>query len=183
MHERDCIPPRSVSGPPRAFCLFRLVNLSFWHVVVFVYPLFNRVCSSGSQICDPQLSAGEKQELKNVVEKLRGNGDGLSPMRVPLQLSLLISPIYLLIPSQLVKKPFSRQTMYSISMKLGNAKTDLILEVERAIWLVIFCLADGTLDAGQLFHRLSETLPWNKIVAALSCDYERHWFKLGTWCI
>ena len=70
------------------------MNLSFWLVVVFVYLLFNRVCSSGSQICDSQLSAGEKQELRNIVEKLGGNGDGLSPMRAPLQLSLLISSIY-----------------------------------------------------------------------------------------
>ena len=97
-------------------------------------------------------------------------------LRSPLQLSLLISPIYLLFGVQLVKKNYNRRTMLLMNQVLGNRKTDLTIEVEKAIWKVVFSLAKGRLDPAQLLHRLCQDLPWEKIIAAKDSAVECHWF-------
>jgi len=114
-----------------------------------------------------------------IVRKLTGGNEGVSRLRAPLQLSLLISPLYLLCPFQLIKKTYNRQAMLSINRLLGNGKTELIIEVEKAIWNVLFSLAEGSLDSVQLLHHLCEQLPWDKITTATNSDHERHWFNLG----
>jgi hypothetical protein len=115
-----------------------------------------------------------------IARKLTGSNE-VSLLRAPLQLSLLISPLYLLCPFQLIKRTYNRQAMLYISRLLGNGKTELIIEVEKAIWNALFSLAEGSLDSVQLLHHLCEQLPWDKITtaAAATSDYERHWFNLG----
>jgi hypothetical protein len=122
------------------------------------------------------LSAQDEEDLRNlqflttnIAEKLSTSKDGLPYLRAPLQLSLLISPLYLLIPSQLHKKSYSRQLMLSTSEVLGNQKPDTLVAVEKAIWKVVFALADGRLHPAQLLKRLADDLPWGRI-AKLSPD-------------
>lgn len=107
--------------------------------------------------------------------------DGVSQMRAPLHLALLISPIYLLLPVQHFKKSYNRQTMLNISTCLGNSKPRILLEVERTIWRTLFSLASGLHDPIDLLHQLSEDLPWNSISAASSVHSE--WFNLGAFVI
>ena len=97
-------------------------------------------------------------------------------LRSPLQLSLLISPIYLLFGVQLMEKNYNRRTMLLMNQVLGNGKTDLTIEVEKAIWKVVFSLSEGRLDPAQLLHRLCQDLPWEKIIAAKDSAVECHWF-------
>ena len=130
------------------------------------------------------LSAQEEEDLRNlyflttnIAEKLSNSKDGLPYLRAPLQLSLLISPLYLLIPSQLHKKSYNRQLMLSTSEFLGNQKPDTLVAVENAIWRVVFALADGRLHPTQLLKRLSDDLPWGRI-AKLSPD-ECCFFAIG----
>jgi len=128
------------------------------------------------------LSDQEKGDLedlaklsKTVAQYITG-GERLMFLCSPLQLSLLISAIYLLFGVQLVKKNYNRRTMLLMNQVLGNGKTDLTIEVEKAIWKVVFSLAEGRLDPAQLLHRLCQDLPWEKIIAAKDYAVECHWF-------
>lgn len=130
------------------------------------------------------LSTQEREDLHDlssltatIASQLKHPIEGLTFLRAPLQLSLLISPIYLLIPGQLMKRTYNRLTMLSINKLLGNEKPQSIIDVEKAIWDVVFSLAEGRLDPAQLLHRLSRDLPWDKIMAA-ERD-ECHWFDLS----
>jgi len=131
------------------------------------------------------LSAADQDDVKDLTTLLagisasHGSADGVSCMRAPLHLALLISPIYLLLPVQLFKKSYNRHTMLSISQSLGNKKPKIILDVETAIWRTLFSLASGLLDPLDLLQRLSDQLPWNQIEKALSNDSDRTWFSLG----
>lgn len=98
-------------------------------------------------------------------------------MRAPLHLALLISPIYLLLPIQHVKKSYNRHTMLSISTCLGNLKPQIVIDVEQAIWRTVFTLASGANDPFDLFQKLSADLPWNRIRTASPVDSS--WFDLG----
>jgi len=100
-------------------------------------------------------------------------------MRAPLHLALLISPIYLLMPVQLFKRAYNRQTMMNISRSLGNDKPEALLNVEMAIWKTLLSLASGSLDPLDLLQRLSDELPWERIKSALSTDSNCAWFSLG----
>jgi hypothetical protein len=119
----------------------------------------------------------ELESLFNGLSAAQRPRDGLSCMRAPLQLALLVSPIYLLLPSQHVKKSYNRQTLLKISSCLGNAKPQPLLEVERAIWKTLFSLASGRLDPFDLLHQLSDSFPWEDIQGASSADSS--WFDLG----
>ena len=103
--------------------------------------------------------------------------DGVSYMRAPLHLALLISPIYLLIPIQHFKRSYNRHTMLSISTCLGNSKPQVLVDVEKAIWRTLMSLASGMVDPFDLLHQLSDGLPWDNIRALSSTDSE--WFNLG----
>lgn len=130
------------------------------------------------------LSDHEQEDLRslyflttNIAQKLSGSKDGLPYLRAPLQLSLLISPLYLLIPSQLHKKSYSRQLMLAINARLGNQKPAPLVAIENAIWKVVFALADGRLNPTQLLKRLADDFPWGAI-AKLSSD-ESGWFRIS----
>ena len=116
----------------------------------------------------------DTNDLCTMMSAVASNGfaDGVSFMRAPLHLALLISPIYLLLPVQLFKKSYNRQTMLQISQSLGNNKPKILLDVEKAIWRTLFALALGTLDPLNLLQRLSDQLPWNDIEAVSSLDSE-----------
>jgi hypothetical protein len=111
-----------------------------------------------------ELTAGQRQ------------ADGVSFMRAPLHLALLISPIFLLLPIRLFKKSYNRHTMLSISTFLGNFKPQLLLDTEKLIWNTLFSLASGTRDPFELLRQLSDALPSNDILSACT---DSHWFDLG----
>jgi hypothetical protein len=107
------------------------------------------------------LSTQEREDLHDLLSltatiagQLKHPMEGLTFLRAPLQLSLLISLIYLLIPGQLIKRTYNRLTMLSINKLLGNGKPRSIIDVEKEIWDVVFSLAEGRLDPAHLLHRL-----------------------------
>lgn len=67
--------------------------------------------------------------------------------------------------------------MLSIYRLLGNKKPESIVEVEKAIWKVVFELSEGHLDPAQLLLNLYDNLPWEKM-ASLSED-DLRWFDLS----
>ena len=114
---------------------------------------------------------------RNIAKTLSGTQNGFPFLRAPLQLSLLISPLYLLIPSQLHKKTYSRQVLLATSERLGTKKPAALLAVEKAIWKVVFDLADGCHHPTQLLKSLAHDLPWGDI-KQLSQD-EECWFAVS----
>ena len=134
--------------------------------------------------CDNPLPLSDQEKgdledlslLSQIVAQHVTGSERLMFLCSPLQLSLLISAIYLLFGVQLVKKNYNRRTMLLMNQVLGNRKTDLTIEVEKAIWKVVFSLAEGRLDPAQLLHRLCQDLPWEKIIAAKDSAVECHWF-------
>lgn len=129
------------------------------------------------------LSPEEQEDLNDLREFFSGlsqeqrSKDGVSHMRAPLHLALLISPIYLLLPTQHVKRSYNRHTMLTISNALGNFKPQVVLDVETAIWRTLFSLASGLSDPFDLIQQLSASLPWQEIQAASSPV--SNWFDLG----
>ncbi|PPQ66501.1 hypothetical protein CVT26_011189 [Gymnopilus dilepis] len=103
-------------------------------------------------------------------------GQSLACFRGPLQLALAISPLYLLCPAVLCKKPWSRRLILSAAFHLGNEKPTSLLESEKAIWTVLLSMADGDLDPLDAPTRLKEYMPWGLIDSAKSCQ-DRFWFK------
>jgi len=103
--------------------------------------------------------------------------DGMSNLRSPLHLALLILPIYLLLPIQHFKKAYNRHTMLTISTCLGNSKPQVLIDVEMSIWRTLFSLASGRRDPFDLLHELSNELPWDTIQAASAAHSK--WFTLG----
>jgi hypothetical protein len=69
--------------------------------------------------------------------------------------------------------------MIELSTFLGNSKTPILQEVEKAIWKTLFSLASGTLDSRRLLNQLVDDLPWDQIQRAGSDESERTWFSLG----
>jgi hypothetical protein len=100
-------------------------------------------------------------------------------MRAPLQLALLISPIYLLLPLKLFKKSYNRNIMLAMSSCLGNSKPQVLFDIEMTIWKALCSLASGTVDPFNVLHELSDSLPWDRIQEAFSTDSAK-WFNLGT---
>jgi hypothetical protein len=119
-------------------------------------------------------------DLKSLFDGLTAGqrpADGVSYMRAPLHLTLLISPVYLLLPIQHFKKSYNQHMMLCISTSLGNSKPQVLVDVETAIWKTVFALTMGTNDPFDLLHQLLADLPWNSIHGASFKDSE--WFNLG----
>jgi hypothetical protein len=66
--------------------------------------------------------------------------------------------------------------MLSTSEFLGNRKPDTLVAVEKAIWRVVFALADGRLNPTALLKKLADDLPWGEISKLTSED--RCWFRI-----
>lgn len=97
--------------------------------------------------------------------------------RTPLQLALMISPLYLLMTFRLSTKSFNRKTVIDLAAKLGPHKPPLVLAVEKLIWDALFKLADAPPGAYVVLRDLANTLPWSQINDVLNGDTER-WFSL-----
>jgi hypothetical protein len=67
--------------------------------------------------------------------------------------------------------------MLSISTCLGNSKPQVVLDVEMAIWKMLFSLASGMMDPFDVLQQLSAQLPWADIDAAPLNVAQ--WFNLG----
>ena len=66
--------------------------------------------------------------------------------------------------------------MLSTSEFLGNRKPDTLVAVEKAIWRVVFALADRHLNPTALLKKLADDLPWGEISKLTSED--RCWFRI-----
>ena len=125
------------------------------------------------------LSVEEREDLQDlsglisiIGDGLGSTSEGLPHLRAPLQLSLLISPLYLFCPVQLYKRAFNRQQMLSTCQMLGNGKPDILIDIEKAIWRVVFILAKGRHDPMPLLRQLCDGLPWDRIKSAKDCWFD-----------
>jgi hypothetical protein len=62
---------------------------------------------------------------------------------LPFQLSVTISPLYLLVTCRLSTKSFHRRTIIDIAARLNPHKPPRLLAVEICIWDAVFRLAEG----------------------------------------
>jgi len=144
--------------------------------VGFSVSIIHLLCHSKTLLAEDQQAL---DDLRSLFEELSSaqKSTGVSYMRAPLHLALLISPIYLLLPVQHINKSYNRNTMISLSSCLGNCKPQVVFDVEMEIWRSLFSLASGKVDPFDVLHQLSEDLPWDRIQAASSTDSK--WFNLG----
>ena len=147
------------------------------YVLIYSVLLLSLLCHRQTLSDEDQEDLNDLRSLFDELSAAQRATDGVSFMRAPLQLALLISPIYLLLPVQHFKKSYNRHTMLSISTCLGNSKPQVLVDVETAIWKTLFSLASGMIDPFDLLHKLSDDLPWDNIHAASSMD--SGWFSLG----
>jgi hypothetical protein len=98
--------------------------------------------------------------------------------RSPLQLALMISPLYLLVTLRLSTKSFHRRTLIDTAARLGPHKPSRVIAVEQKIWDAIFCLAEGHVSVYSVLRNLANSLPWSDINVALNCDADKQWFAL-----
>lgn len=98
-------------------------------------------------------------------------------LRIPLQLAMLVSPVYLLMNTQLHKTDIDKHMLLCLAKAYGNRKPPLLLQVEKIIFSCLLKLAKGELTVIHALHAISEELPWNDIISASEND--RAWFKGG----
>ena len=96
--------------------------------------------------------------------------------RSPFQLSVMISPFYLLVTRRLSTKSFHRRTVIDFSARLGPRKPLRLLAAENIIWDAVFHLADGRVSVYTVLRDLADSLPWSDIDIALNCDSDKQWF-------
>jgi hypothetical protein len=96
--------------------------------------------------------------------------------RSPLQLALLISPLYLLVSFRLSLKSFHRRTIIDLAARLGPHKPPFVLAVENLIWDAIFRLAEGQVSVHVVLCDLANSLPLSDINVALNSDTDKKWF-------
>jgi hypothetical protein len=119
-------------------------------------------------------------EYHKFIENYRVEGCNSSVAHVgsrsPLQLALMISPLYLLMTLRLCTKSFHRRTLIDIAARLGPHKPPRVLAVEQIIWDAIFRLAEGRVSVNVVLRDLANSLPWSDIDKALNCDADKQWF-------
>ena len=97
--------------------------------------------------------------------------------RSPVQLAVMLSPIYLLITPRLSTKSFHRRTVIDTAARLGSCKPPRLIAVESAIWDAIFRLAEGRVSVYTVLRDLSNSLPWADIDMASNCETDQLWFS------
>jgi hypothetical protein len=126
---------------------------------------------------------GFVKEYEEFVAKCEVEGCNTSVSRVgnrsPLQLALMISPLYLFVTIRLSMKSYHRRTLIDFAAKLGPRKPPLILKVENLIWEALFKLAEGQSNVYDVLLGLSNSLPWDEINGDLNLVTER-WFHLDS---
>ena len=137
--------------------------------------------SSGHK--DKESYEGFVAEYEQFVENCRVEGCNSSASRIanrsPLQLALMISPLYLLMTARLSMKSYNRRTLIDLAAKLGPQKLPLILKVENLIWDALFKLAEGRSLVHDILLELANSLPWMEINGALNPGTEA-WFDLSS---
>ena len=120
-------------------------------------------------------------EYEKFIEKCRVEGCSSSASRIgsrsPLQLALMISPLYLLMTSRLHLRSYHHRTLIDFAEKLGPQKPPLILAVENLIWDALFKLAEGRFLVHTVLLELANSLPWTEINGELNPSTEA-WFNL-----
>ena len=144
-----------------------------FHLHLFSLRVISYICrppNTSSRLHDSILVSPEDQEnfeeFCELAAEVSSSVEGLSYLRAPLQLALMISPLFLLFSFQLAKKSFNRQTLFNLAIQLGNEKPDLLLEVEKSIWNAVFALAGGTSTPLQALKSVLADIPWEKIESA-----------------
>jgi hypothetical protein len=122
-------------------------------------------------------------QYEQFIEKCRVEGCNSSASRIgnrsPLQLALMISPLYLLLTARLSLKSYHRRTLIDSAAKLGPQKPPLILTVENLIWDALFKLAEGRSLVHDVLLDLANSLPWSEINGELNPATEA-WFNLDS---
>jgi hypothetical protein len=127
---------------------------------------------------------GFVKEYEQFVVDYQAEGHNSSSSRVgtgyrsPLQLALMISPLYLFMTFRLSVKSFHRRTLVELAARLGSHKPPLISTVENLIWDAIFRLAEGHSSAYDILHDLMDSFPWSDINGLLTRGTEE-WFDLA----
>ena len=132
---------------------------------------------------DKKAYEGFVKKYEEFVRKWEVEGCHTSVSRVgdrsPLQLALMISPLYLFVTSRLSTKSYNRRTLIDLAAKLGPRKPPLISKVENLIWDSLFKLAEGRLNVYDVLLGLSNSLPWDEIDGDLN-RVTKTWFHLDS---
>lgn len=96
-------------------------------------------------------------------------------LRGPFHLAVLLSPIFLLVAFQIIKKSFNRRMVLEYAAKLGPHKPPIVLEVEGLIWDGVISLSHGKIGPRQVLQNLVQDIPWSKLQMAL--NFYRDWFS------
>lgn len=117
-------------------------------------------------------------------------------LRLPLQLALCVSPLFLLVPELLHRKDFSRRDLLIVCyaftpsiisfwlimvlqtwIAFGNQAPAIVRRVEFLLWQAILRVACGQQDiAGSMTAFISE-VPWPELRKIKIEDAERKWFQ------
>ncbi|KDR70306.1 hypothetical protein GALMADRAFT_144965 [Galerina marginata CBS 339.88] len=100
----------------------------------------------------------ELEEFKVLIKNCESNG-----FRLPLQIALFISPIFLLIPVKLRSASWDREEILRFAKALGNQKPELLQRIEKEIWFSILEIAIGTKQPYTAMKVVLENLPWSEI--------------------
>ena len=118
-------------------------------------------------------------------------------VKQPLQLALMITPLFLLVPRSLTSREISKEAMFRVSclctshsnktnifnqlaVALGNQnRPPLLVHIENMIWRALFELADPnqTTSAFAVLKQLYTNIPWDSL--KLLDPVERHWFSFA----
>lgn len=121
--------------------------------------------------------------MGTILDELRNatalDNPGIAMLRSALQLALLLSPIYLLLAFQIVKKSFHRRMVLEYAVKLGPHKPELLVKVEDLILDALFTLSRGKVTAHHVLQTLVENIPWAELETT-SANGQRGWFASRT---
>lgn len=113
-------------------------------------------------------------------------------LRLPLQLALCVSPLFLLVPQVVHTKDFSRRDLLLVSndfckflpadfkhlqtwIAFGNQAPEIVRRVELLLWQAILRVAHGQQDVARSMADFLEAMPWSELQKL--GDAEREWFS------
>lgn len=103
---------------------------------------------------------------------------GPTSLRAAFHLASILSPIFLFVRFQIIKKSFSRRLVLEYAAKLGPHKPPIVLKVEGHIWDGVLSLSRGKIGPRQVLQQIAQDIPWPELHAAL--DFYRIWFFSST---
>jgi hypothetical protein len=112
----------------------------------------------------------------------------------PLYATIMISPLILLLPINLINLRWSRESLLQASIRapryanhilpfikvarqLGNDKPNFIVEIETLIWQSIVTISLGESNAVNAIQKLIGSIPHDKFLDMENDDPIRNWFK------